>query len=183
MVTTELDIENEKLAKKYRPLLVLYPEIEDGSRRKDHYHPAGERLGRPPLDQDYHPRDIRLILDHVWLRDRKGKPSREDVMDVMSKNKVKYIDLIDGKGPKHVNKFWKVYASISNKDHILDEENEPLYGRKVYARVIRGTRWFENYISIQYWMAFFFDDWANVHEMDWEMGSVILKKQIKSKNR
>jgi len=179
MVTTKLDIENEKLAKKYRPLLVLYPEIEDGSRRKDHYHPARERLGWPPLDQDYHPRDIRLILDHVWLRDRKGKPSREDVIDVMSINEVQYIDLIDGKGPKHVNKFWKVYAGIRNKDSILDEENKPLYGRKVYARVLRGTRWFENYISIQYWMAFFFDDWANVHEMDWEMVSVILKKTDK----
>ena len=116
MTTNELDLENEQLAKKYCPLLVLYPEIEDGSRRKNHHHHIDDRLGRPPLDQDYHPRDIRFVLDRVWLRGEKERPPRERVLDVMSENGVKYIDLIDQKGPKHVNKFWKEYAEAYDKD-------------------------------------------------------------------
>lgn len=170
MATADQDIENERLAKKYRPLLVLYPEIEDGSRRQDHHHPIGYRPSRPPLDQDYHPRDIRLVIDHAWLRGRKEKPSREQVLDALSENKVDYIDLIDRRGPKDVDKFWRVYAGIPNKD------SHPEYQRKAYARVVRGDNRFNDYISIQYWMAYFFDDWANVHEMDWEMVSVIIKK-------
>jgi len=167
---SDQDIENKRLAVKYRPLLVLYPEIEDGSRRKEH-HRRGHGPGTlPPLDQDYHPRDIRLILDHACLPGRKERPSREQVLDAMSENKVKYIDLIDKRGPKEVDKFWRVYAETKDKD------NNPEYHRKAYARVVNRSGRFKDYISIQYWLAYFFDDWANVHEMDWEMVSIILKK-------
>lgn len=163
-------LENESLAMKYRPLLVLYPEIEDGSRRRDH-HRGGHGLGSPPpLEQDYHPRDIRLILDNARLPSMKGKPSREQLLEAMGENNIDYIDLIDRSGPKDVDKFWRVYSEIKNKD------DNPDYQRKAYARIIRGSRQFKDYISIQYWLAYFFDDWANVHEMDWEMVSIILKK-------
>ncbi len=60
-------LENERLANKYRPLRVLYPEIADNSKRVDHYHPGHAPGGSPPLDQAYHPRDIRLILDNARL--------------------------------------------------------------------------------------------------------------------
>ena len=170
MVKSALDLENERLAKKYRPLLVLYPEIADGSQRKDYYRPLGHSRRLPPLMQDYHPRDIRFVLDNVWLRGEKQKPTRDRVLDIMSENKVEFIDLIDKKGPKHVDKFWRVYSGVEKKD------NNPEYHRKVYARVIRGNQWFKDYISIQYWMAYFFDDWANVHEMDWEMVAIFIKK-------
>jgi len=164
------DIENERLAMKYRPLLVLYPEIEDGSRRKDHHH-HGHGLGSDaPLNQDYHPRDIRLILDNACLPGKKERLSREQVLDAMSENKVKYIDLIDKRGPKDVDRFWRVYAEIESKD------SNPEYHRKTYTWVVKGSGRFKDYISIQYWLAYFFDDWANVHEMDWEMVSIILKK-------
>ena len=178
---SSLHAENELLAQKYRPLLVLFPEIEPGSKRKEHHH-SGHSLGSvPPLDQDYHPRDIRLILDNArlpvtgvfkylrYLGIRERKTSREQLLCSMSENNIQYIDLIDEHGPKDVDKFWRVYASIPNKD------NNPDYHRKTYARVIRGSGRFENYISIQYWLAYFFNDFANVHEMDWEMVSVILK--------
>jgi hypothetical protein len=171
--STDHDLENERLAQKYRPLLVLYPEIEDGGRRRDH-HQHGHGLGRPPLDQDYHPRDIRLVLDNAHLPGSREKPSqerREELLGAMGTNKeVGHLDLIDKGGPKDVEKFWRVYAEIHNKD------DNPEYRRKAYVRVVRGSRRFEDYISIQYWMAYFFDDWANVHEMDWEMVSIILKK-------
>ena len=165
----EQHLENERLAMKYRPLLVLYSEIEDGSRRKDH-HRHGHGPGRPPLGQDYYPRDICLVLDNACLPGRKGRLSREQVLDAMSENSVDYIDLIDRGGPKDVDKFWRVYAEIHNKDSNSE------YHRKAYARVVKGSGRFKDYISIQYWLAYFFDDWANVHEMDWEMVSIVLKK-------
>lgn len=173
---TEQDSENERLASKYCPLLVLYPEIEDGSRRKDHHH-RSHRPGRPPLDQDYHPRDIRLVLDKARLPGSREKPSREQrgkLLDAMSETDenrlIDHIDLIDRGGPREVDKFWREYAGIANKD------GNPEYRRKAYARVVRGCQQSQDYISIQYWMAYFFDDWANVHEMDWEMVSIIVKK-------
>ena len=59
---------------------------------------------------------------------------------------------------------------------IRDKDSNPEYRRKTYARIVIGTGRFEGYVSVQYWFAYFFDDWANVHEMDWEMVSVILKR-------
>ena len=169
-VPTDENLENKRLAMKYRPLLVLYPEIADGSRRKDH-HRRGHGLGSPPpLDQDYHPRDIRFVLDHACLPGSKENSPREQVLDAMSENKVNYIDLIDKRGPKEVDKFWRAYAEAKKKD------SNPGYQRKAYAWVVKGSGRFKDYISIQYWLAYFFDDWANVHEMDWEMVSIILKK-------
>ena len=169
-VPTAQHIVNEKLAMKYRPLLVLYPEIADGSRRKDHHYSDHHPGSLPPLDQDYHPRDIRLVLDNARLPGGKEDSSRERILDAMSENSIDYIDLIDERGPKDVDKFWRVYADIKNKD------SNPEYHRKAYARVVKGSGRFEDYVSIQYWLAYFFDDWANVHEMDWEMVSILLKK-------
>lgn len=92
-VPTDENLENERLATKYRPLLVLYPEIEDGSRRKDH-HRRGHRPGSPPpLDQDYHPRDIRLVLDHACLPGRKERPSREQVSGQFASQKHFFVRL------------------------------------------------------------------------------------------
>ena len=134
---SDQDLDNERLAMKYRPLLVLYPEIEDGSRRKEHHHRGHGPGTPPPLDEDYHSRDIRLVLSNACLPGKKEKLSREKLLDAMSENKVKYIDLIDKRGPKDVNKFWRVYAEIESKD------SNPEYQRKAYARVVKGAEWFK----------------------------------------
>ena len=115
MAESDLDLENERLAKKYRPLLVLYPEIEDGSLREAHHHAIGNRVGPPPIDQDYHPRDIRLVLDHIYLRGGPERPSREQILDVLSENSVDHIDIIDQGGPKDVDKFWRVYCVLCDR--------------------------------------------------------------------
>lgn len=174
------------LVMKYRPLLVLFPEIPEGSQRKEHHH-KGYSIGSvPPLDHDYHPRDIRLVLDSARIPPRgiykilryigvRGKRlPTEKLIDEMAENKIDHIDLIDEKGPKDVDKFWRFYVKTAKAK---DKDGSDKYPRKAYARVIKGSSKFKDYISIQYWMAYFFDDWANVHEMDWEMVSVILKKQ------
>lgn len=168
-VPADAEAENNRLAIKYRPLLVLYPEIADGSLRRDHHQPDYGPGSPPPLGQDYHPRDIRLVLDNACPPGKKDKFSRKQLLDAMSGNSITHLDLIDRRGPKEVDKFWRVYAGIHDKD------NHPEYQRKAYAKVVRGSGRFKEYTIIQYWLAYFFDDWANVHEMDWEMVSVILK--------
>jgi hypothetical protein len=162
--------QKEDIATKYSPLLVLYPEIEAGSQRSAHYNP-GHRAGHPPLDQDYHPRDLKIALDNASLpgiRARIRKPSPADVREAMTSNTVKNIDILPGTKPSEADKFWHFYATIEDKDN--------RYPRKAYARIIPGSRRYADYLIIQYWLAYFFDDWANVHEMDWEMVSVVIKK-------
>ena len=172
--------EKEKIAiaNRYRPLLVLYPEIESNSERKDHHH-KDYGPGRPPLDQDYHPRGIGIVLDNVSLPGikmkfrrmfQKIKMSASDILDAMSNNDVDRIDILKDAGPGDVAKFWGAYAAISQ------QEKDERYPRKAYARIVLGSGRYAGYLVVQYWLAYFFDDWANVHEMDWEMVSVVLKR-------
>ena len=163
--------EKDTIANTYCPLLVLYPEIEPNSHREDHYHRGHRKSGLPPFDQDYHPRGIELVLDKTFMRiPGKTKPSRSDILDVMSNNEVGKIDIVQDAGPGDVNKFWEEYASI------CEQEKEEKYPRKAYARVLQGSGLYAEYVIAQYWLAFFFDDWANTHEMDWEMASVVVKR-------
>jgi hypothetical protein len=165
--------EKEKIAiaNRYKPLLVLYPEIESNSERKDHHH-KDYGPGRPPLDQDYHPRGIELALDHAFARRVPKHPElrRSEILDAMSSNDVDLIDILKDAGPGDVAKFWRTYAAIPQ------QERDERYPRKAYARIVLGFGRYAGYLVIQYWLAYFFDDWANVHEMDWEMVSVVLRR-------
>jgi len=167
--------EKEKIAiaDRYKPLLVLYPEIESNSERKDHYH-SGHGPGRPPLDQDYHPRGIEFALECAFARipgrPKRPEPRRPEILDAMSSNDVDRIHILKGAGPGDVAKFWRAYAAISQ------QERDERYPRKAYARIVLGSGRYAGYLVVQYWLAYFFDDWANVHEMDWEMVSVVLKR-------
>jgi len=162
-----------ELANKYRPLLVLYPEIEKDSRRSDHYDPDWREKQQPHIDRDYHPRDIRLVLDNAWLPGKKQKPTREELLEAMSENKVDGKDLeyikVTQFRVKECARYWELYAQ---------EAHGELYPRKAYAHVVEGEGRYRGYLSIQYWLPYFYDDWANVHQMDWEMVSVILKDKI-----
>jgi hypothetical protein len=173
------DQQKQAIAEKYQPLLVLYEEIAPESQRKDHYN-DDYGAGNPPLGQDYHPRDVKLALDHAYspkllrrVRDqvrallRRPEPPRVKILKAMSNNEVKYIDILPGARPSQMDKFWDFYANIEDRDK--------RYPRKAYVRIVPGTRRYARYVIIQYWLAYFFDDWANVHEMDWEMVSVVVK--------
>ena len=99
------------------------------------------------------------MLDHAFARiPGKPKPTRDDILDAMSDNVVEHINLVKGAGPGRVAKFWQVYAAISKEDR--DER----YPRKAYARVFEGYGRYAHHLVVQYWLAYFFDDWANVAE-------------------
>ena len=55
----------QELVSKYTPLLVLYPEIPRGSTRI--LIPEWKTIDCPPLSHDYHPRDIRLVLENAAI--------------------------------------------------------------------------------------------------------------------
>ena len=68
------DREKEELAKRFAPVLVLWPEIpagaSSGQRLRDEYAhgPSRRTSGRGAgahIDRDFHPRDVRSILDHA----------------------------------------------------------------------------------------------------------------------
>ncbi len=68
----------ERLTRKYTPLLVLYPEIPRDSIRV--VTPDWQTFGCPPLTYDYHPRDIRLVLENAAiLGDPDGEPGNSSV--------------------------------------------------------------------------------------------------------
>ena len=69
-MTAEADI--RKLIEDHTPVLVLYPEINSGISRKQDWNGDFQDNGRSPLSFDYHPRDVRLVLEHSifheWFR-------------------------------------------------------------------------------------------------------------------
>ncbi len=79
-------IDTDALIRDHTPVLVLYPEIPRGSERvrdKDYPHVS-------PLAHDYHPRDIRIVLENSGLHSRfgfggSGKETSKDMLDRMEK--------------------------------------------------------------------------------------------------
>jgi hypothetical protein len=52
---------------------------------------------------------------------------------------------------------------------------DDVYPRTLYAHVTRGKGELSHCIAIQYWMAYFYNDWENTHEMDWEQITVFVR--------
>jgi hypothetical protein len=154
----------ESLTDRYKPLLVLYPEIPKGSVRKEI--PDWKTKGCPPLTHDYHPRDIKLVLENAAiLGDRNGEPGNfEDMLKLMEANRRSRIDIVVGAGPNDKDAFWNRYAA--NKDK---------YDRRCYANVVRGRGRYKGLLALEYWYAYFYNDWKFCHEMDWEEVVVYLK--------
>ena len=157
--------EYQDMASKYRPLLVLYPEIPSGSVRTIH---PNWRAGGPPLTHDYHPRDIRLVLENAAIYGDKDEPGDWEVMlDRMEAHRRKRIDVVVGAGPGDRDAFWKRYADI--------DRSLPKYDCRCYAHVVKGRSGYKGLLAIEYWYAYLYNDWKTVHEMDWEEAVVILR--------
>lgn len=162
-------INTEEVIKEYTPRLVLYPEIQPNSEREmNPYYPH-----EAPLAHDYHPRDIRMVLENMVLHGRVqlpglGTTSWETMLDKMERGGYESrMDLLPGVRPDEKEEFWKVYAAI--------DKSRAEFQRRCYARVVPGTGPNEHRLVVQYWYAYFYNDFWNTHEMDFEVVMIILK--------
>lgn len=157
--------EYQDLASKHRPLLVLYNEIPSNSDRT--IHPSW-RSGGPPLTHDYHPRDVRLILENSAILGDPSEPGDWEMMlDKMDANRRRRLDIVVGAGPSDRDAFWKRYAAT--------DKSLPKYERRCYAHIVEGRGGYKGLLAIEYWYAYLYNDWKTVHEMDWEEIVVVLR--------
>ena len=162
-------IDTAALIRDHTPVLVLYPEIPRGSERvrdKDYPHVS-------PLAHDYHPRDIRIVLENSDLhsrfgRGRSGPENSDRMLDRMEKADFERdLDVLPGAKPDEREKFWKAYGNIEDKD--------AEYPRTCYARAVWGKGIIEDRVLVQYWYPYFYNDFWNTHEMDWETVMIVFK--------
>jgi len=161
----------QQLVPKYKPLLVLYPEIPSGSVRTTH---PSWRAGGPPLTHDYHPRDIKLVLENTAMLGDRDEPGDWEIMlKRMEAHRRKRIDVLVGVGPGDRDAFWRRYAAI--------DRSLPKYDHRCYAHVVTRRGSYKRLLAIEYWYAYLYNDWKTVHEMDWEAVVVVLRVNRKGR--
>lgn len=170
-MTTPID--EAALVKEYTPVLVLYPEIPTGTSRPD----IQEYPRVSPLSHDYHPRSIAMVLEHCNFHKRWGWPNTSntylqgEMLERMETAKYRRnLDILPGVSRKNRQRFWADYANIP--------KSRDDYRRVCYAQVVRGDGESLNkdQIIVQYWYAYFYNDFWNAHEMDWETVMVVFQK-------
>jgi hypothetical protein len=77
-----------------------------------------------------------------------------------------YLQFLEGK-PRNVGVHRKAYVK-------LREQYPNEYPVTTYARVERGEGEYQDIVAIQYWFAYYYNAWANNHEMDWEQVTVFV---------
>lgn len=168
-----MSFDKTALVKRYTPLLVLYPEIPTGTTRKAS---KTNDTDKSPLLYDYHPRDIRIVLQNSGFHARfrfwgSGKTSTwRRMLDRMQAKKYrKNLDLLPGVKADDRDKFWEEYARIVQNDENGD------YKHACYARIVPGAGSNDDRLIVQYWYAYFYNDFWNAHEMDWECVMIVFK--------
>ena len=132
-------IDEAALVAEYVPLMVLYPEIPAGSVRTHSENYPHES----PLIYDYHPRDIRIVLDHSGFhssfRPWKDKPRGwNQMLDRMEKARYeKDLDLEPDQKSDDREGFWGAYAAIPKH---RDEFQRACYARVVWGKGIHHDR-------------------------------------------
>ena len=150
--------------------MVLYPEIRQGSTRKlDKDFPF-----EAPLANDYHPRDIRIVLEYSGFH-RRCIPWKDRAvgwdrrLDRMEKDGYERdLDLVPEEKAEKRDKFWTKYAEIP--------KDRKEFQKACYARVIHGKATHHDRILVQYWYPYFYNDFWNTHEMDWEVVMIVFKE-------
>ncbi|MHA2193808.1 MAG: PKD domain-containing protein, partial [Candidatus Thorarchaeota archaeon] len=100
----------------------------------------------------YRPRDISDFLEHADLRNS---------ADVLVDSTPTPDELADYAGTGH-------YLDLDNAYHSQDSST---HGLKIYSHVFTT---YKDYIVVQYWFFYLYNDWVNNHEGDWEMIQLIL---------
>lgn len=172
------EAERLKLIQDYTPVLVLYLEINTEQTRDENWNEGFRTNGEPPLSMDYHPRNVRMVLENCalhqrftwlpsWLR-RKPDLTTSDWRDMLEKMQrtlyKRHLNVFPEIALDDEKEFWKGYAKI-------DKDSNPDYARACYARTRYNSRGTE--LIVQYWYAYLYNDFWNKHEMDWEAVTVL----------
>jgi len=167
MKIRNITIDEAAIVQQFRRLLVLYPEITAGTQRemnKDFSEVVS-------LNYDYHPRDIRIVLDNcslhgITIENEENRERWRMFLDEMETSEYKRdIHILDDVSRTDREGFWRCYGDIHKED----------YPRKCYARLVRGTQKRSNRIVVEYWYPYFYNDFWNAHEMDWEAVMIVFK--------
>ena len=166
----------QALAERYKPLLVLYPEISSETRK---VRTDWREEGLAPLYEDYHPRDVRLILDHARIPGRTPLHDGERLVEELEQNpEVERIDLLAGIDHADREKFWAEYFRILSKEG--QHQGDETYPVSAYAHVVYGDDLpessYRGLIAIEYWFMYLYNDWKSTHEGDWELIVVFLSQ-------
>ena len=170
-MTTDIDISG--LIKKHAPVMIMYPEIPSGTVREQEWNHEFRENMKSPLPYDYHPRDVRLVLEYSifhewfrWFRRRRKITTSQGMLDRMQRVKYrKNLDVFPKVKREDRDTFWERYAAIP-------KDSNPDYTRVCYARAVHDAN--SNRLLIQYWYAYLYNDFWNYHEMDWEAVMVVL---------
>ena len=171
-MTTDIDIPD--LIKKHTPVMIMYPEIPSGTVREQEWNHEFRENMKSPLPYDYHPRDVRLVLEYSifhewfrWFRRRRKITTWQGMLDRMERVKYrKNLDVFPKVSKSDKPLFWSEYGKIASKDE--------RYHHTCYARLVRGNSLGRDLLVIQYWYAYLYNDFWNAHEMDWETVMVVL---------
>jgi hypothetical protein len=193
------------LAKRFAPYLVLFPENKRLARpgkevdQIGDYHPRSLQLLL--ADGRLYPGTLRALfsLKLAWLFDHKSRPIATPDRLAAHKYDDYYQIRLLGPAVPQPDHAWRRYFEL------LDPERYP---HTIYAHVQTRTeavaaaeREVKDYdqhraqigqpfysdrsqadddVCIQYWFCYYFDDWANVHEGDWEGISIFLQRDDSS---
>ena len=185
-----------RLATTFAPTLVIFPEKQDKV-------PYDEHRPLPKHTGDYHPCPVELVLDNFWLcrgrrrfrqpwSIRRGRPrsfssEREWLFALVKQGKPLSDAVINLKGVD-VNcptTAWDTYFSIISHPLSRREDAHP-YPILTYARVLSGqdieaagqalpNGYNLEDFAVQYWFFYYYNYWWNLHEMDWEMITLIVR--------
>jgi RsiW-degrading membrane proteinase PrsW (M82 family) len=128
-------------------------------------------------DEIYRPQPVEVALGvsrlrqnrHMWLDTMVSiNPTLQDLLNISSDESYFLDQWFGDLGSSE-------YSNYATHQAVYDSSLSPAVGGPapmIYAHVVRNEN--PGYISIQYWIYYFYNDWFNKHESDWEMVQVVL---------
>jgi hypothetical protein len=192
--------ERVKLAQQYAPYLVLFPEdknLERPGKEVDQigdYHPRGigPLLERSTIYPGFWYSLKELNFAEIFNR-TKRRPATLDNL-AASHNPNDQL-LLFGPSIPNPDRAWQAYFEILGDDRdryplttyarvqtrlealaACEREKIVIGAEEVGRPFFKPNTAREDDVSLQYWFCYYFDDWANVHEGDWEGISIFLQR-------
>jgi RsiW-degrading membrane proteinase PrsW (M82 family) len=124
----------------------------------------------------FRPQSVEVLVDTARLRQ-----ARRNWFDVNVRLDTSIADLFDCRDDSYALDAW--YGSSGASDYKNYSAHRSYYRAALspeaggppivaYAHVVRDEN--PQYITIQYWLFYYYNDWFNKHEGDWEMVQVVL---------